>query len=373
MFGNYTKPKGQRSNLHYVYSLGRRHPPIKERCRKSINFLNIMTLLFERFKLSIALYALNLTSVQIGEITLIPDEKYHSPYLEVWRKFISRRYRTSNDLIRTSAFNNLISIESSSDFKYFLKVVLIHLSDLPPLTNLYDSDTFDRVEHWLLVKSHAEMLYYSFRSYYQGLDNPHENIPSDLKYLIDLERDSYKSLYDLIHDGWVYIKSAVQNDKLDNFGLFETPGKVFLQILTDEIMYQLFLAYPEDEINGGNDYIAFSPRQHNKREDEIKKLYRLKASGILSKPEANKLRRLEKQQSKLNNWGRNLRLLCVSICSKASKKTTTHRKYVEYLRIEEELNAHTKKLSRKSRGFAWDKGILKRGCQQGGTYRNNFA
>lgn len=332
-----------------------------------------MAFLFERFKLSIGLYALKLTSVQIGEITLTSDIEYHSSNLEVLCKFASGECRTSNDLIRTSTFNNLTSIEPSPDFKSFLNVVLIHLRDLPPLTTLYDSDTLDRIGHWFLVKKQAEMLYYSFRNYYQGLGNPHENIPSDLKYLIDLKRDSYKSLYDLIHDGWVYIKSAVQNSKLDDFGLFETPGKLFLQILTNEILFQLLLAYPEDEINGGNDYSAFSPRQHYKQKAEIDKLRRLKASGLLSKPEANKLRRLEKQQSKSNNWGENLRQFCVSVCSKASKKTTTHRKYVEYLRIEAELGAHASKLSRKSRGFAWEKGTLKLGCQEGGTYRSNSA
>ncbi len=334
----------------------------------------LMAFLFERFKLSIGLYAVKLTNVQIGEITLTPDIEYHSPYLEVLCKFASGECRTGNDLIRTSAFNNLTSIEPSPDFKSFLNVVLIHLRDLPPLTTLYDNDTLDRIGHWFLVKKHAEMLYYSFRNYYQGLGNPHENIPSDLKYLIDLERDSYKSLYDLIHDGWEHIKLAVQNSNVvDDFGLFETPGKLFLQILTDEIFFQLLLAYPEDKINGGNDHSAFSPRQHYKQKTEIEKLRRLKVDGLLSKLEANKLRRLEKQQSKSNNWGEKLRQFCVSVCSKAGKKTTTHRKYVEYLKIEAELDAHTSKLSRKSRGFAWDKGTFKLGCQEGGTYRSDFA
>lgn len=310
---------------------------------------------------------MSLANVQMSEITLTPDLEHHSSRIDVQRKAESGDCKTSNDLIRTSAFRSLTSAEPT-EFKFFLRTVLIHLADLPPLTTLYDSDTLDRIGHWFVVKKHAELLYYSFKSYFQGTGNPHENIPADVKYLIDLQRDIYKSLYDLIHDGWIHIKTASQ--KLDNFGLFETPGKVFLQIITDEILFQLNLAYPEDKSSGGNGQSSFLPRQYSKKEAEIEKLRRLKANGVLSKLEAAKLHRLEVQQSKLTkDQGRVLRYFCVNACSKAGKKTTTHRKYVEYLRLEAELDTHLRKVSRKARGFAWEKGTLRRGCQEGGTYR----
>jgi hypothetical protein len=308
----------------------------------------------------------------IGIFTLLVDSIYRSTPQQITDKYQKGEIKTITNLIRTKEFRDLIKSENDIESPDFKRALAIHLSDCPPLAFIEDgsTNTLDRLQHWLVIKFKYELLYYSLENPLSGVENPYKDLNLHIKKLIDLIRDDYITLYWVLHDGWDFISERIEKSNVPILKVLKTPGKMFLEIISQEMYYEFLIAFPEDILNRGNNFESFSPRQSVKRTIEYEKLKSKEKIEDLSKCEIAKLERLKKEAKDIykKTWGTFLRDFCINACKNASKEFTVNRKLSEHKKVSDELWTTVKALSRDINGSAWHNGIRLSGKKKGGTY-----
>jgi hypothetical protein len=206
------------------------------------------------------------------------------------------------------------------------KVVLDHLSDLPPLALFFAAETEDQLKHWASAKRRFLDVYSSLKSYFGG-SAPFQICGDDPKEqeITELMRDDYIALYGLIHQGWQTISSGLKEIGYP----LSSPGEVLIEVITLECICYMSIAFPRLAPGTKTD-LQFSPQNIYRIRNEYQKLEK---DG--KRYDKRFLEKFKKHFGYQVQWGFFLRDLCVHLIEAEAKqkKSTLRRKLVEYRKI----------------------------------------
>jgi hypothetical protein len=239
--------------------------------------------------------------------------------------------QTYTSLIRSSLFfTRLHEAQSTSENDFFSpginKIMLDHLSDIPPIWLFLKAKTKDQIMHWVSAKKRYLDLYSSLKSYFGG-SAPFPICCDDPKQqeITELMRDDYIALYSVIHQGWSVISPEL---KKRDYSL-NSPGEVLIEIITVECFCYMSMAFPELAPGTKTDF-QFSPQTLYRIRGEYRKLEKNRKL-----PDKKFLGRVDKHFGYQAQWGYFLRDLCVHLIKAETKqeKSTLRRKLVDYHKI----------------------------------------
>ena len=221
-------------------------------------------------------------------------------------------------------------------------------------------------EHWFDCKLFFELLNESLTNYFSGQQWKAIDIHKRLYELVELWRNYYVRLYDLIYNCWQPIKG-----KLNRLGVsFDSPGQLVSEILRIH-SYEFFVRVLP-EFTTGNLYKEFSPRKYNKL---VRKYQKLKQKETLKIAEQKQLQILEKtrknelEEVKIMNA---IVGLIVNIASSQPKKNClVHDSLSSFVRANQMLSKFRLKATHpreKLQGWAISKERMKKSDRRGGIF-----
>jgi hypothetical protein len=291
------------------------------------------------------------------------------PHVEMRRPSIFNEERTDEQVstcsyiesIRSPLFRALVA----SDFWAALG---IHVADTPAgdsALSLPDL-TPDRKTHWSAVKDFYCCVFWKLAERLSGQREESRDLGLDPDTLTSVElcvRDIL-GLYDVLYDGWDYIKAFMpQLRTTPSYKIPSSPELMLLDIITVEANGLVYDAYPELQNGGrGNFYKAFGGTTLYKKRLEYTKLVKLERSNTLDESQRGRLEEMRKELFD-DTWSRHLRAACLKACKKGRKPNDTMLKLSlkAYDFCQDEICDHEKKAqhpSRKPRRLAWNKGRL---------------
>jgi hypothetical protein len=283
--------------------------------------------------------AAKLPKIKMNEATMViihPELHIGTEINKIEAHLIScendRDEQTYTSLIRSSGFfSRLHEAESTGKDGSFNpgigNIMLDHLSDIPPLGLFFEAKTEDQVRHWVSGKKRFLDIYSSLKSYFGGSE-PFQIAYDDPKEqeITELMRDDYIALYSVIHQGWSIISPGL---KKINYPL-NSPGEVLIEIITLECICYMSMAFPR--LAPGNKVDSqFSPQSLYRIRNEYQKLEKNQRL-----PDKRFLEKFKRHFGYQVQWGFFLRDLCIHLIEMKAKqkKSTLHRKLVEYRRID---------------------------------------
>ncbi|BAZ71317.1 hypothetical protein NIES4106_61140 (plasmid) [Fischerella sp. NIES-4106] len=240
------------------------------------------------------------------------------------------------------------------------------LNELPPIEYLSHCQTLHQLAYWFELGESYSYLKASFVEFFTGQgDSVLSHLPDPKKEFFFLMRDWYLSFYTLIQGNWQHIISEAKKKECDLSKIpANTPGEALIRVIENDCAaFFCVCTLP---------YYRWSPSESRKLAKLDRDIELAKTQGLSKKDIATKL---NPYQSLLKNKLMPLlpyisfREICLEICSKAKKGSTTHRHYIEYRRIKFALD---KKIQssiherHKIRGHEWVRGEKRTLSTKGG-------